>query len=240
MNTKKTVMISQSMFFPWVGFLEQISNADIYIRYDDVSYSKGSFTNRVQIFTNEKKVWLTLPIKNLKLGTKINSLSVDDSLDWKKKHIDLIYSNYKTSKFYKDVMEVVNEVYSIRSEKIADISFHSIKSLLKYFNIKDDIKFYDSKNLFENDRSSERVLNLVKYFKGNTYLTGHGATNYLNHDLFERNNINVEYISYSNTNYNQKKKNFDPYVSSLDLIANEGKKGINFIKGGTIYWKDFI
>ena len=43
------VVISQSMFFPWVGFLEQLKLADVYVFYDDVQFSKGSFTNRVRV-----------------------------------------------------------------------------------------------------------------------------------------------------------------------------------------------
>lgn len=37
------------MFFPWVGFLEQLKLVDVYVFYDDVQFSKGSFTNRVQV-----------------------------------------------------------------------------------------------------------------------------------------------------------------------------------------------
>ena len=43
------VVISQSMFFPWVDFLEQLKLADLNVFYDDVQFSKGSFTNRVRI-----------------------------------------------------------------------------------------------------------------------------------------------------------------------------------------------
>jgi hypothetical protein len=40
-----TVVISQPMFFPWVGMLEQLKLADTYVHYDDVQFEKGSFSN---------------------------------------------------------------------------------------------------------------------------------------------------------------------------------------------------
>ena len=43
------VVITQPMLFPWPGFFEQLCLADVYIYLDDVQFSKGSFTNRVQI-----------------------------------------------------------------------------------------------------------------------------------------------------------------------------------------------
>ena len=44
------VVISQPMYFPWVGFLSQISMASTIIWLDDVQFSKGSFTNRGSLF----------------------------------------------------------------------------------------------------------------------------------------------------------------------------------------------
>ena len=55
------VVISQPMLFPWVGLFEQIRAADVYVHYDDVQFSKGSFTNRVQIKTARGPRWLTVP-----------------------------------------------------------------------------------------------------------------------------------------------------------------------------------
>lgn len=43
------VVISQPMYFPWFGFMAQMSLADVFIWLDDAQFSKGSFTNRVQV-----------------------------------------------------------------------------------------------------------------------------------------------------------------------------------------------
>ena len=57
------VVISQSMFFPWVGFLEQLKLADVYVFYDDVQFSKGGFTNRAQVKANDGVKWMTVPLQ---------------------------------------------------------------------------------------------------------------------------------------------------------------------------------
>ena len=57
------VVISQSMYFPWVGMLEQIRLADVFIHYDDVQFSKGSFSNRVQVKQPDgTSAWMTIPL----------------------------------------------------------------------------------------------------------------------------------------------------------------------------------
>jgi hypothetical protein len=65
-----------------------------------------------------------------------------------------------------------------------------------------------------------------------------GALNYLDHSLFEQNGIQVEYMNYLKTRYPQDFGEFNPYVSILDLIANQGKEGINVINSSTINWKE--
>src|SRR5271165_5531971 len=77
------VVISQPMFFPWVGMFEQIRLADVYIHYSDVQFSKGGFVNRVQIKTASGIKWLTVPLEGVSLGQKINQVRIDDRRAWR-------------------------------------------------------------------------------------------------------------------------------------------------------------
>ena len=95
------VVITQSMLFPWVGMLEQIKLADVLIHYDDVTFSKGSFTNRVQIKTLDGLKWLTIPLSNFKIGQKINEVQIDQGNKWKKKHLSMLEQNFSKTPFKK-------------------------------------------------------------------------------------------------------------------------------------------
>ena len=52
-----------------------IKLADIIVHYDDVQFSKGSFTNRVQIKTKDGFKWMTVPLEKVKLNQKIEKSS---------------------------------------------------------------------------------------------------------------------------------------------------------------------
>ena len=54
----KTVVISQPMYFPWIGIFEQIRLADVFVFYDDVQFTRG-FINRVQYKTPQGTGWIT-------------------------------------------------------------------------------------------------------------------------------------------------------------------------------------
>jgi len=53
------IVISQSMYFPWVGLLEQIRLAEFFVHYDDVQLTRV-FTNRVQVKTAQGSKWITV------------------------------------------------------------------------------------------------------------------------------------------------------------------------------------
>lgn len=46
---KCSVVVSQLMYFPWIGILEQIKLCDVLVYYNDVQFSRGFFNCWLQI-----------------------------------------------------------------------------------------------------------------------------------------------------------------------------------------------
>lgn len=234
----KSIVISQPMFFPWVGLFEQIRLADIYIHYDDVQFPLGrTFISRVQINTHSGSQWLTIPA--LKPGVQlIKDVVIDDSQKWRQTHLKTLQHNYAKAPFFDEMFEVVENVYGLDTINLAEFNIFAIQKIAAYFNIYTD--FVKSSIYQVDGASSEKLLQLMKLLDGKIYITGHGARDYLNHELFEQNGIRVEYMNYQKIPYPQLHGKFTPYVSILDLIANMGKAGRDVITSGTVYWKEFI
>ena len=104
------IVVSQPMFFPWVGFLEQMILADVFVVYDDVQFSKGSFTNRVQVKRSYGQQWLTVPLSKFNLGQPIRELRINNQKDWKKQHIRLLESAYRDAKFKNDMLTLYKSI----------------------------------------------------------------------------------------------------------------------------------
>jgi hypothetical protein len=234
------IVISQPMFFPWVGLFEQIRLADIYVHYDDVQFSKGSFVNRVQITNAEGSKWLTVPLDNLQLGQEIREVKVKQKKDWCIRHINFLSQVYAKAPYSQEMLTLVQSVYSQPTTTIAEVAIDSINVVCQYFEIGKPDNFLYSSKLNIPGKASQRVLDIVKYLNGDIYITGHGARKYLNHNLFEENGVCVEYMNYQKKTYPQLYGEFTPYVSILDLIANMGKAGRKIITSETINWKEFI
>jgi hypothetical protein len=236
MNT----VISQPMLFPWVGMLEQVRLADTYVHYLDVQFSKGSFVNRVQLKTERGSQWMTVPLENLRLGQRIDEVKVSQKQDWRQAHTDQLRAAYDATPHRDDMLALVDSVYCREYPSIGELSRASLMAVCAYFGLTDARTFMDSPQIGVAGSGSQRVLDIVLASGASVYITGHGASRYLDHELFERAGIRVEYMEYARTPYAQAHGEFTPYVSTLDLIANCGRNGAQYIHSGSIYWKDFL
>jgi hypothetical protein len=232
------IVISQSMFFPWVGLLEQIRLADIYIYYDDVQFSKGSFVNRVQIKTDRGQQWLTVPILQ-NFGQSIAEVAIDYRQNWQERHIQILRHAYEQAKFRDEMLALVTDLYQQNHTHIGALSRASLQLIVQYFGLEKDRQFIDVTTLNIAGTSSHRVLDIVTGLQGNQYITGHGAAKYLDHSLFENAHIDVQYMDYQKRPYPQLHGEFTPFVSCLDLIANCGQAGGVYICSDTVSWQDF-
>ena len=234
-----SVVVSQSMYFPWVGMLEQIRLADIYVHYDDVQFSKGSFTNRVQVKqANGSTEWMTVPLANLRLGQKISDVAIVSQDQWVDSHLEILRRSFDSAPHAQAALDVATTVLMRPYRTIAELARASMLAVASYYELDRGTRFVDSAQLGGAGKGSQRVVDLVKSLGGTRYITGHGALKYLDHELFEREKIKVSYMSYDCRPYPQSHHEFTPYVSSLDLIAHLGREGIDWITSNATYWKN--
>lgn len=234
------VVISQPMYFPWVGMLEQIRLADHFVFYDDVQFSKGSFVNRVQIKTASGIKWLTVPLQGLSLGQRIQEVQIDARKDWRRQHVDMLRQAYAGTPYLKDMLDLVKDVFDANPQTIGQLSEHSMMALCRYFGLLQPRCFEHIGSLDIPGSGSQRVLDIVMRLKGDRYVTGMGAANYLDHEAFELAGVQVEYMAYRKQPYPQLHGDFTPYVSALDLVANMGPDGEQCISSSTTNWKEFL
>lgn len=231
------VVISQSMLFPWVGLLEQVRLADVFVHYDDVQFSKGSFVNRVQIKTEHGIKWMTVPMVNRHLGQSIDEVECAPAETWRERHFRLLESSFAGAKYAQDAIDIVDHVYSIEYSSIGALARASFLALVKYYGLDKSKTFIDIRDCAIDGKSSERVLRIVRHLRGKNYITGLGGLKYLDHDLFQEYGIGVSYMQYQCCAYPQLHGTFTPYVSGLDLVANCGKDGLQYICSKTIDWR---
>ena len=233
----KTVVISQPMYFPWVGMLEQMRLADVFVHLDDAQFSKGGFFNRVQLKTAAGTPWFTVPLAENKRGQLLNEMRMAEH-DWRRKHLATLKQTYAAAPHVEEMLGLVESVFKNEHESLAALSAASVEMLAEFFEIiPKEIQWSSAMGV--EGTGSARVLAVCEVLGAERYVTGHGAREYLNHESFEAAGIRVEYLDYKKREYPQLHGAFTPFVSALDLAANCGRAGREVIASDTVYWKDF-
>jgi hypothetical protein len=223
------------MYFPWCGMLEQIKLADIFIFYDDVQFSKG-FINRVQIKTKDGVFWLTIPLKNKSQDTKILDIKIDHRQPWQRQHLLALKHAYASAPYFDQMYELANNVIGNSGDSLSDFVQNSMIAVSDFYKLSGSTSFVRSSDLNIQGKGSERLLSICKKLSADNYITGHGALNYLDESIFRAENVNINLMDYMKLPYPQLYGEFTPFVSSLDLIANCGMSGQNYITPKTRVW----
>lgn len=227
----KKVAISQSNYIPWKGYFDNIKTVDEFVLYDDVQYTKRDWRNRNKIKTPKGLKWLTIPVEvKGKFHQRINETKISDK-DWPIKHLNVLKSHYNKAKCYNEVVCFIEELYhTATQENLSEINHHFISKICIFLNIDTKINFSSEYSLLEKGKT-EKLVNLCMQLDAGEYYSGLAAKNYMDELLFEKENIKVFYFDYSNyPEYSQLYGKFEHQVSILDLIFNEGKAAVNYLK----------
>lgn len=230
------IVISQPMYFPWVGFLAQMSMADKFVWLDDIQFSKGSLSNRIQVKFSSGPKWMTIPLIKQGGSQQINEIKSSDNL-WRTKHKAMLSQSLERSSYSEMSHQIFDD--AVKQDNLVEVLIQSAEQQAEFLDIRPK-NIYRSSKLNVLGDASLRVLNLVKSMGGTEYITGHGAANYLDHSLFEDAGISVSYMDYAPKPWPQEFGEFTPYVTGLDLIAAVGKSGVEYLNPRVILAENFI
>lgn len=233
------IAIMQPQYFPWPGYFELYLACDKFVFLDHVQLVKG-FTNRVQIKSSQGSKWLTIPIKKQKSYLPIDMTISNDELMWGQKHKNQLIESYKDAPYYGQVMDIFENFLEHKNNNISDIAKLSVSQILKFLGIYLDSKIIHSSDLGINSSKSDLIFEIVRKLEGTSYITGKGGINYLDHDKFSDNGVEIFYMDYRMSEYRQLHGPFNPFVSILDMIANNGGR-IDLIESPKVlHWRSYI
>lgn len=211
----KTVCIHQPNFMPWLGFFDKASKSDLLIILDHVQYEKNSVINRNLIKTAQGPKWLTVPVK-AHLSQSIDKVLIDESRNWRKDHLKTILINYKKAPNFDQIYPLIEQIYSLKIDQLSEFNLKWIELFFELLQIKTEI--IKSSQFTVLGHKNELLINLIQKFQGDSYLSGKGAKNYLNEELFKKAEIKVFWQEYKGPIYPQLFGEFVPNLSVLDFV----------------------
>jgi hypothetical protein len=73
------VAIHQPHYIPWLGYLDRMVKADVFIVLDHVQFERRNYQNRTMIRLEDEAKWLTVPVVQVSQKERIVDKCVDNS-----------------------------------------------------------------------------------------------------------------------------------------------------------------
>lgn len=214
-------VVLQSNYLPWKGYFDLIQNADVFVYYDEVQYTKNDWRNRNRICSKNGVHWLTIPIGHDAVKGTISEARLE-STAWQERHFKSLYHSYRPAPFFKQIEPLLFDVYKAREwETLSEVNRYCIESISRMLGL--TTKFVNSRDFHLSGDRVGRLVSVLQQLGATEYLTGPSAKSYLagNEALFEQAGVRLRFKSYVGyPQYRQLSKPFEHAVSVVDLLAN--------------------
>jgi len=226
-DCKCIITIHQPQYLPWLGYLDKIDKADVFVLLDNIQFKKNEWQNRNRIKTAQGCQWITVPVL-YRFPEKINEVRINNKATWSRKHLQALITNYSKSTYFDNYRSFFEDIFNRNWDRLVDINIEIIKFLINAFEIKTRLVMASDLKLREG--STERLIDICETLNGNTYLAGKDGNKYMDLELFGRKGIEVIFQDFKHPVYNQLFGDFEPFMSAIDLLFNCGDNSINILR----------
>ncbi len=225
----KRVAIVQSNYIPWKGYFDLIRLCDEFILMDEVQFTRRDWRNRNRIKSAGGTIWLTIPVVvKGKYHQRISETLISE-MSWSTRHWKTIEHCYRHAANFPDLRDPIEELYRRATEThLSQVNFRFLKGICALLGIHTRLSW--STDYAHGAGKTERLVQLCRAAGATEYLSGPSARAYIDPTLFEDAGIELRYMSYDGyPEYEQIHPPFDPYVSVLDLLFNQGARAPEYM-----------
>lgn len=217
------VAIVQPPYLPWLGYFDMLRKVDLMVFLDTVRVNLRSFQRRNRIRTPTGWMWLTLPV--LKEGGTspiFRSARLNDAVEWRRKHWLAIRSSYSRAPYFQEHRSFFESFYDQPRTSLLDVNVTLIEYVAGQLGVK--TRTHYASEFEPQGAKTELLVDICKKVGASVYLSGPTARNYLKPELFNAQNVQLEFHEYAHPVYDQRFPRFVPQMSAIDLLFNAGPR----------------
>lgn len=223
------IAIMQPYFFPYIGYFQLINSVDFFVVYDDVNFIKRGWINRNNILVNNSSFLFCIPLQNSSQNKLINEISIIELNKWKLDFLKTIIINYKKSPFFEQVYPLIEKIVKNEESNLSRFIVFSLKEINNYLSIKTDILI--SSEIEKNNilKGQDKIIEICKKLGATNYINPNGGIDLYDKEIFNNNNIILNFIQSKNVNYCQFENDFLPWLSIIDVMMFNSPSQIQII-----------
>lgn len=193
-------------YFPSIShFAGMVQSDNITFEIED-NFQKQTNRNRTYIYSPNGIQLLNIPVKHSKEShQKTKDIKIETDFDWQKQHFKSLEAGYRSSPFFEFFEDDIRPIFEKKYTFLLDLNFEILTILLKCFRLKLD---YTTTTEYFHEVDTTIITDFRALVNGKKDLS-----------LFEK-----------YTQVFDDKHGFANNLSVLDLLFNEGKYAIEYLK----------
>lgn len=223
----------QPVYLPWLGLFHKIALADLFCWFDIAQYQTKDFNNRNKIKTHAGEIWLSVPVESKNhLEKCVGDIRlVQDG--WPRKHFKSIQLAYQKAPYFADYIGALEDILTRRAHvTLSELNLDLVCWLMKCLAIETPI-VKASDHAFEGAKS-DLVMDMCLKLGADVYIFGAQGRDYANVERFREHGVQPVFQDYQHPSYRQLHGAFQPFMSVIDLLFNEGPRSRDILMSGNV------
>lgn len=195
-------------YFPSISHFVAIAQANSVTFEMEDNFQKQTNRNRMYIYSPNGRQMLNIPVKHSAQAHQLfKDVRIENNFDWRKNHFKSLEAAYRTSPFFEYFEDDFRALFEKKHEFIMDLNFQAFEVVTECLGIKND---------FSKTTEYFRDANGLTDFRGL-------ANGKKDASVFE-----------PYTQVFEEKHGFLNNLSILDLLFNEGRYAVDYLKSQTL------
>jgi hypothetical protein len=227
----------QPSYLPWLGYLDKVAKADVFVVMDDLQYEAQNFQNRNRVKLAAGPAWVTVPVDRGTQTDRICDKRIQNCPNpkehWARKTWKTLEVNYGKAAHFAPYRDELADFFARPWERLVDVDLHVLEMARTWFGI--NVPVIRSSTLELQGQKTDRIIDLCRKIGSKVYLSGRGgSTEYLDVELMKKAGITVLWQSFQHPIYPQRYAGlgFVPNLAFLDLLLNCGPQSRDILLHG--------
>lgn len=227
MSSSQKIVIMQPYFLPYMGYWQLMAQADIFVVYDTIEFSKKGWINRNRFLQNGTDQMFSIPLKKDSDYLHVKDRFLADAYD-REKLIRQFQGAYGKAPYFKDHFPVIEDIIMCDHDNLFDYIHNSILKICGFLGLKTDIIKSSAIDAGIDDlKGQDKVIALCKKLNATDYINLIGGLELYDKQDFENEGLNLKFLKSKPLHYETLKgQSALPHMSILDVFMFNSREDI--------------
>ena len=200
-------------YFPSISHFVAMAQSEKIVFEMEDNFQKQTNRNRTYIYSPNGIQLLNIPVKHSKeIHQKTKDVKIETDFDWQKQHFKSLEAAYRSSPFFEYFEDEIHPIFEKKHTFLTDLNFEAMQIVAKCLRMKFE---YDTTAEYFRELDSNTILDFRALADGKKDLS--------------------QFEPY--TQVFEEKHGFLNNVSILDLLFNEGRYALDYLKNQDLVLK---